>query len=404
LQEEEINMSTRIPLGFQLSGVHSGVKQDTDMEDLVLVVCRDGAVAAGVYTTNLICAAPVELDRQRTPSADTRVVVINSGNANACTGEQGEADARRMAQLAAAACGGEEHQALVMSTGVIGQVLPMEKIAAGITAAAGRLGDDANALSGASRGMMTTDTVPKVASRELELAGGTVRIVGIAKGAGMIGPKMATMLAVVMTDARLAPDDAQAALKRAVDTTFNCVSVEGHMSTNDTVLLLASGKAADKPLGGEALTQFAEALEEVCLDLARAIPADGEGATHLIAIEVSGSENDDDAFQIAKTIADSPLVKTAVTGCDPNWGRIVSAAGYAGVLFDPAQVSLSLCGKLLYKNGTPVAFDAATVAAEMRSRFEINVVLRVGTGVGKCRFFTSDLTNEYIHINADYHT
>jgi glutamate N-acetyltransferase/amino-acid N-acetyltransferase len=280
----------------------------------------------------------------------------------------------------------------------------MEKIAAGITAAAGRLGNDADALARASRGMMTTDKVPKVAARELELGGGTVRIVGIAKGAGMIGPKMATMLAVIMTDARLTPDDAQTLLKTAVDTTFNCISVEGHMSTNDTVLLLASGKATDEPLRGEDRTQFAGALEGVCLDLARAIPADGEGATHLISLEVSGCGNDDDAFQIAKTIADSPLVKTAVTGCDPNWGRIVSAAGYAGVLFHPAQVSLSLCGTLLYKNGTPVAFDAASVSAEMRARFEIDVVLRVGAGPGKCRFFTSDLTTEYIHINADYHT
>jgi glutamate N-acetyltransferase/amino-acid N-acetyltransferase len=397
-------MTTQVPLGFQLSGVHAGIKQDPGLEDLVLVVCRDGAVAAGVYTTNLICAAPVNLDRERTPSGDIRVVVVNSGNANACTGEQGDADARRMAQLAARACGVDEQRALVMSTGMIGEVLPMERIAAGIAAAAGQLADDADALAAASRGIMTTDKVPKVAAREVKLSVGTVRIAGIAKGAGMIGPKMATMLAVVMTDACLAPDSAQSVLKTAVDTTFNCISVEGHMSTNDTVLLLASGKAANQPLGGEDLSRFTAGLEELCDELARAIPADGEGATHLIEIEVSGGATDDDAFQIAKTIADSPLVKTAVTGCDPNWGRIVSAAGYAGVPFDPAQVTLSLCGTLLYKNGTPVAFDAASVSAAMRAGFEVNVVLCVGSGPGRCRFCTSDLTTEYIHINADYHT
>jgi glutamate N-acetyltransferase/amino-acid N-acetyltransferase len=220
----------------------------------------------------------------------------------------------------------------------------------------------------------------------------------------MIGPKMATMLAVLMTDAALQANDAQAVLERVVDRTFNCISVEGHMSTNDTVLLLASGQSATRPLAGEALDAFADVLTDVCTELARAIPADGEGASHLIVIEVSGCARDEDAFRIAKTIADSPLVKTAVAGNDPNWGRIVSAAGYAGVAFDPAGVDLFLNGTLLYKRGTPIAFDGTAVSRQMREQFETRVALSVGSGPGACRFFTSDLTAEYIRINADYHT
>jgi len=220
----------------------------------------------------------------------------------------------------------------------------------------------------------------------------------------MIGPKMATMLSVLMTDAVLTVADAQSLLQAAVDKTFNCISVEGHMSTNDTVLLLASGQAGGPPLAGDDRDAFAAQLDHVCLELAKAIPADGEGATHLIEIEVTGCDTDADAFRIAQTIANSPLVKTAVTGCDPNWGRIVSAAGYAGVPFRPADVALFLNGTLLYRQGTPAAFDAAAVSAGMRERFETHVALAVGAGPGRCRFFTSDLTTEYIHINADYHT
>jgi glutamate N-acetyltransferase/amino-acid N-acetyltransferase len=402
-QEKGIAMTLQIPQGFQMAAVHCGVKQAAAQEDLTLIVCRDGAVAAGVYTTNLICAAPVRLDRGRTPGRDIRAVVVNSGNANACTGVQGEADACRMAQLAAAACGADEQQALVMSTGIIGQRLEMDKIAAGITAAAARLGDDPASLEAASRGILTTDKAPKVASCRVELGGGQVHITGLAKGAGMIGPKMATLLGVLMTDAALEPEDAQSVLREAVRVSFNCISVEGHTSTNDTVLLLASGKSVEAPLTGDELRTFAAALTDVCTALARSIPADGEGATHLIVIDVAGCDSDDDAFRIAKTIADSPLVKTAVAGCDPNWGRIVSAAGYAGVPFDPGRLDLSLNGVLLYNQGTPVEFDAAAVSAGMRE-FETHVAVSVGTGSGKCRFFTSDLTAEYIHINADYHT
>ena len=393
-----------IPSGFRFAGVSCGIKRDATKEDFSLIVCPRGAVAAGVYTQNLVFAAPVALDRERTPSADIRVVAVNSGNANACTGERGLADAREMARLAAEACGAAAEQALVMSTGIIGEFLPMQKIAAGAKAAAAKLADDEAAFLSAAHGIMTTDKFRKVAGRCVTIGGREIRLAGMAKGAGMIGPRMATMLSVIVTDAALTPATAQAALAAAVEESFNCISVEGHMSTNDTVLLLASGAAASGALAGGELAEFESALSQLCIELARMIPDDGEGATHLVTIDVEGCATRPDARQIAKTIAESALVKTAICGGDPNWGRIVSAAGYAGVKFDPAKVDLIVNGSRLYRQGAPVKFDAAAVSAAMKGQRETSVVLRVGDGPAACRFWTSDLTHEYIRINADYHT
>jgi glutamate N-acetyltransferase/amino-acid N-acetyltransferase len=309
-----------------------------------------------------------------------------------------------MAGLAARACGAEDEQALVLSTGIIGEYLPMEKIARGIEAATDRLSSDEDALDSAARGMMTTDKFPKLAGQTVALGPGNIQITGMAKGAGMIGPRMATMLALVMTDAALEPDAAQSQLAAAVDSTFNCISVEGHMSTNDTVLLLASGSADRAPLAGDDLAEFGRALGEVCEELARAIPADGEGATHLITIEVGGCASKQCARQIAKTVAESALVKTAVAGGDPNWGRIVSAAGYAGVPFDPAGVRLEVNGFLLYQGGTPAPFDAKAAAESIRQNHETRIRLQFCEGDAATRFWTSDLTVEYVRLNADYHT
>ena len=309
-----------------------------------------------------------------------------------------------MARLAARACGAEDEQALVLSTGIIGEYLPMEKIARGIEAATARLASDQQALDCSARAMMTTDKVPKLAGRTVALGRGSIQITGMAKGAGMIGPRMATMLALVMTDAALEPDAAQSQLAAAVDTTFNCISVEGHMSTNDTVLLLASGSADRAPLAGDDLAAFGRALGEVCEELARAIPADGEGATHLITIEVGGCASKESARQIAKTVVESALVKTAVAGGDPNWGRIVSAAGYAGVPFDPAGVRLEVNGLLLYQGGAPAAFDARAAADSIRQNHQTLIRLQFCEGDATARFWTSDLTAEYVRINADYHT
>jgi glutamate N-acetyltransferase/amino-acid N-acetyltransferase len=357
-----------------------------------------------------------------------RAVVVNSGNANACTGERGYQDALEMARLAAGACDAEPDQALVMSTGIIGKYLPMEKIGVGVRAAADRLSADEAGFLAAARGILTTDRGQKVAGRTFESAGQTIRIAGMAKGAGMIGPRMATMLSVVLTDTALTvsdaqaaladavedsfncisveghTSDAQAALADAVEDSFNCISVEGHTSTNDSVLLLASGAGGPKLLAGEALAEFRSQLGELCVELARQIPDDGEGASHLITIDVRGTRSRDDAYRIAKTVADSALVKTAIAGGDPNWGRIVSAAGYSGVGFDPDGLTLRVNGTELYRAGSPQPFDERQVSASIRENRETGIDLQFGEGDQGVRFWTSDLTVDYVKFNADYHT
>ncbi len=396
-------MADRLPLGFSAAGVYSGVKSDSSKLDLSLLLSDRPAVAAGVYTKNLVCGAPVTLNRSRTPSDSIQAVVINSGVANACTGEQGDRDAERMATKVAEVCHLDEKQVLVMSTGIIGQMLPMEKICSGIDAAALQLDPGEEALVAAAQGMMTTDTRHKIVSREIQLEQ-TVRICGMAKGAAMIGPNMATMLAVVMTDATLSKNDAHEGLLDAVNESFNCISVDGHTSTSDTVLLLANGAAGGPVLEGKSLAKFQATLVEVCEDLAQSIPADGEGASHLITVEVHGGNTRDDAITIAKTIADSPLVKTAVAGNDPNWGRIVSAAGYSGIAFNPTKVSLLVNGLLLYERGVPVAFDAAAVSESIKADRNTSIVLLLDEGTASARFWTTDLTAEYVRLNTDYHT
>jgi glutamate N-acetyltransferase/amino-acid N-acetyltransferase len=280
----------------------------------------------------------------------------------------------------------------------------MEKIHAGILAAAAKLGEDEQSLQNAARGIMTTDTVPKLRGREVLVGGIPTRVTGLAKGAAMIGPNMATMLALVMTDACLRKQDAQSALVDAMEESFHCISVDGHMSTNDTVLLVANGAAGGPVLNGKSLAEFRATLDEVCEDLAQSIPADGEGATHLITVEVHGCQTQQDARQVAKTIADSPLVKTAIAGADPNWGRIVSAAGYAKIHFDPAKVTLHLNGILLYERGCPVDFDADAVSQAMAADRDTSIVLILEEGRAAARFWTTDLTAEYVRLNSDYHT
>lgn len=362
------------------------------------------ASAAGVYTKNLVYAAPVAVDRSRTPSDHMRAVVICSGVANACTGERGLRDAERMAALAAAACGAKNDEALVLSTGVIGAFLPMEKIEQGISAAAVKLSNNEEALNTAARGMLTTDTVIKLAGRTLSIGGRDIKITGMAKGAAMMGPNMATMLALIMTDAPISAANTQAALSAAVNDSFNCMSVDGHMSTNDTVLLMANGAAGGEPLTGKDLTVFQTALDEVCIELAKAIAGDGEGSTHLVTIDVTGCSTRETALEIAKNIANSPLVKTAIHGADPNWGRIVSAAGYANIPFDPKGVTLWVNGFLLYENGAPVEFDGATISASIRDNRDTYVKIQFAEGTASRRFWTADLTAEYVRLNADYHT
>jgi glutamate N-acetyltransferase/amino-acid N-acetyltransferase len=393
-----------VPRGFRLAGVRAGIKRDASREDVTLVASDLPATAAGVYTTNLVVAAPVAYDKALTPGRGFRGIVVNSGNANACTGARGLDDARAMAAAAGRALGVAGDEVLVMSTGIIGEFLPLATITAGIAAAAERLGDDDAAAVTAARGLMTTDTRPKLAGSRFEAEGSRYTLFAMAKGAAMIGPKMATMLAVVLVDAALEPADAQQLLAEAVEETFNCVSVDGHMSTNDTVLLLANGGAGGSTLHGAGLAACGRSIHEACERLAREMADDGEGATHVMRIEVSGCGSRDDARRIARSIADSPLVKTAVHGADPNWGRIVSAAGYAGVSFDPNRLELRLNGTLLFRDGAPVAFDAEAVSGSIQAARETLIEVSVGDGPGRVRFYSSDLTAEYVRLNADYHT
>lgn len=397
-------MSLSVPQGFRFGGMYCGIKRNKEALDLAMIVSDRPAVAAGTYTTNLVFAAPVKWDRGLTPNSSTRGVVINSGNANACTGDRGDADCRSMAEIAATSVGAKAEEFLVLSTGIIGEFLPLEKVAGGVRELAPKLASDEQSLVAAGRGMLTTDTRHKVSNRAISVAGRTIQITGLAKGAAMIGPKMATMLGVVVTDAALKPSDAQRALSAVVDETFNCISVDGHMSTNDTVLLLANGAAGGDPLTGADLEKFQAALNDVCGELARAIPADGEGATHLVRVEVTGCKDRPTARTLAKSVAESLLVKTAICGADPNWGRIVSAAGYAGVPFNPAGVDLWVNGLHLYEKGAPLEFDHVAASHSIRDNRETHIRLQFSEGSATITFWSTDLTAEYVRLNADYHT
>jgi len=395
--------------GYRYAGIHSGLRPDPLRRDLALVISDAPAAAAGVFTRNRVQAAPVHVCRERLPSADARGVVICSGNANACTGQRGLEDARRMTGLAAEVIGCLPEQMLVCSTGVIGRHLPMDVIESGIRTAGSHLGSTAEALDHAAHAILTTDTVIKIATREINVHGTTIRLTGMAKGAAMIGPNMATMLAFVFSDAAVVPHDLAQLAGRAADETFNCVSVEGHTSTNDTLLFFANGLAHPpqvraQPLTADGLARFSAAAMDVCADLARAIASDAEGATKLVILDVEGLRDDQEARTVARTIATSALVKTAIFGADPNWGRIVSAAGYSGVVFDEEHLSLWMGDMLLYHNGTPQSFDLATASSYLKRERTIHLRLRFTLGPGRCTFYTCDLTHEYVRLNADYTT
>jgi glutamate N-acetyltransferase/amino-acid N-acetyltransferase len=388
--------------GYRYAGVHCGLRPDPNRLDLALVVSDTPAAAAGVFTQNRVVAAPVRVCRERLPRSTARGVVICSGNANACTGARGLEDARRMTAIAAEAVGCPQEDMLVCSTGVIGRHLPMPAIEAGIRGAAAELAQGAQAFELAARAILTTDTRIKISSRTLRLEGSEYHVTGFAKGAAMIGPNLATMLAFVLTDAAVAPQVLAVLAQRAADQSFNCISVEGHTSTNDTLLLFANGTRPT--LEGESLASLENAAIAVCADLARDIAADAEGASHLVTLSVEGLRDDAEARRVAKTVAESALVKTAIFGADPNWGRIVSAAGYSGVVFDEEQLSLWMGDMLLYHAGSPQPFDPATASAYLKTNREIRLRLRFTLGSGRCTFHTCDLGYEYIRLNAEYTT
>ncbi|MDR0871510.1 MAG: bifunctional glutamate N-acetyltransferase/amino-acid acetyltransferase ArgJ [Planctomycetaceae bacterium] len=399
------SMSIPIPAGYRFGAVHCGLKSDPELFDLSLIVSDCPAAAAGVFTPNLVCGAPVQVDRSRLPGEGFRAVAVNSRCANACTGEQGLRDAETMAALASRSVGGEPAQGLVMSTGVIGTMMPMDKVRTGITAAAAKLAATPSAFVDAARGMMTTDTFPKYAGKQMQLDNGKeIRIAGMCKGAAMIAPKLATMLAVIMTDAALTPQDAQMFIRTAADESFNCITVDGHTSTSDILLLLANGATQSTPLTGRDLQRFGETLQELCTELAVKIPQDGEGVSHFITLDVQGCKDGESARKIARKIAEDVLVKTAICGADPNWGRIVSASGTAGVPYNPKNVSLKLNGYELFRSGEPVPFDKQEVSGNIRENRNTHIVLQFGEGGADVRFWTTDLTQEYVRLNSDYTT
>jgi glutamate N-acetyltransferase/amino-acid N-acetyltransferase len=399
-------LATSIPLpaGFRAAGVACGIKSDPSKLDLALFVAERPSTAVGVFTTNLVCGAPVKLSRSRVPRATARAVIVNSGNANACTGIRGDEDARWVTAEVAHRIDCPPEDVLVCSTGVIGRFLPREKLAAGIPAVAGRLAASSEGFRDAATAMMTTDTFAKLSTRSCPIGGAAVRVSGVAKGAAMIAPNMATMLAVLMTDAPLSPKQADPILRHAVERSFNSISVDGHMSTSDTVLLLASGAAQTGALGDGDLASVQEVVNEVAAELAQAIIRDAEGASHFITLDVGGTRTREDAVRIARAIADSPLVKTAIAGGDPNWGRIISAAGYAGVPFREEDLSLKVNSVLLYKAGAPTEFDAKSLSQGLKTNRDVLIELELSSGNESARFWTSDLTAEYVRLNADYTT
>ena len=394
-----------LPKGFRFAGVHCGLKSNPEELDLTFVVSDFPATVAGVYTQNLVYGAAVQVDRPRTPGAGFRTLIANSRCANDCTGEQGYRDALEMTALASQCVGAEPEKSLVMSTGVIGTFMPMDKIRAGLAEAAKQLAADEASFTRAARGIMTTDTFEKTASRQIMLESGeAITIAGFCKGAAMIAPNMRTMLAMIMTDITLTPQLAQELLTEAVDDSFNCISVDGHTSPSDTVLLYANGAAKTGELSEHDLGIFANELQILCRELARKIPEDGEGVSHLITIDVVGCKDKSSAKQIAKQIANDPLVKTAICGADPNWGRIVSAAGNAGIPFDTMKVDLSINGFELFENGAPLPFDKTMVSNSIRENRETHFHIKFSEGDASLRFWTTDLTCEYVRLNSDYTT
>jgi glutamate N-acetyltransferase/amino-acid N-acetyltransferase len=391
------------PRGFRAAGALGGIKAESTKLDVALVASDRIASAAAVYTTNRVQAAPLHLCREYLQDGKAHAVVLNSGNANACTGDQGLDNARAMSVQVGQGLGVPNEDVLVCSTGVIGVQLDMEAVQKGIAGALSGLQDDGG--DDAAVAIMTTDTKPKTSALSLKIGDEIVHVGGMSKGSGMIAPNMATMLGVITTDANVAPDLLREILLLAVKRSFNCITVDGDMSTNDTVIALANGAAGGPPLepNTPSSAALAEAIEMVCRDLARQIARDGEGATKLVSIEVVGAASEDEARQVGLSVANSNLVKTAVFGRDPNWGRILCAMGYAGVPMDPQNVAVYLCDTQIYGSGSGLPFDHKALVESM-SAADIPIVIDLASGTARAEIFTCDLSYDYVRINAEYTT
>lgn len=405
------NKTITSPKGFLAAGVRCGIKK-SGKNDLGLLVCPSGAKAAAVFTTNKIVSAAVTVCKQHVKSLSISAVVVNSGNANACTGQLGLdnavkmcAETARQLQIINNKSQIINQNVLVASTGIIGEHLPMQKIKAGIEKAALQLSDSANAGLEFTRAIMTTDTRPKQAVRVLELSGCKVTIAGTVKGAGMIAPNMATTLCFITTDAAISKALLGSALKAAIDESLNRLTVDGHQSTNDTAIILASGLAGNRPIASKCprYKKFAKSLGELCDDLARQMALDAEGATRMFKVVVKGAATKADAAKACRAIADYPLVKCAVHGGDPNWGRIICAVGSVGVKLNAEKLSCKLGSMTVFKDGAPKKFDAAK-ASKIISESEHTITVDLGAGKSSDFCYGCDLSAEYVKINADYHT
>ncbi len=390
-----------IPKGFWFAATASGIKKEG--LDLGLILSERPAEAAGVFTTNIVKAAPVLLAQKRLATAcPIRAILVNSGCANACTGKEGLADAEEILARLASLLEIAPEEILPASTGVIGQRLPVTKIKEALKTLSKAL--DPQRAEEVARAMMTTDTFPKMETKRLCLAGGReISLLGLAKGAGMIAPRMATMLAFILTDAALPREFLQESLREAVENSFNRITVDGDTSTNDTVYLLANG-ASGQTLKPEDQALFKEALTEVCQRLAYLIVKDGEGATKVVRVRLVGARDDEEAFRLGKTVAESLLVKTAFFGEDPNWGRILAAMGRSGVDFAPERVDIFINGVQIVENGLGKGLAAERKAHEEMKNKEFSLTIHLKEGNGSAEILTCDLSYEYVKINAEYRT
>jgi len=389
--------------GVQLATLSAGIKTP-GRADVVVMALAEGSSVAGVFTQNAFCAAPVKLCKQHLPLGDIRLLLTNSGNANACTGEEGLADARLSCKTVAEGFGFTGEQVLPFSTGVIGERLPMERLLPVLPNAAAQLQDDG--WSHAAQGIMTTDTRPKGASVQFTHDGELVTVTGITKGSGMIKPNMATMLSYIATDLAVNQSLLQNLLKAATDCSFNRITVDGDTSTNDSNILIATGQLnlpCIEAAEGELYDKFSAALTEINIQLAKAIVSDGEGATKLVTVKVSGANNEEECVKVAYAVAQSPLVKTALFASDANWGRIVAAIGYAGVEgLDDTLVTVHLDDVLIVEKGGRASSYTEEQGAAVMQQEEITIDINLGRGDYSDRVWTTDLSHDYVSINADY--
>lgn len=399
-QTEEI----KVPRGFRFAATTAGIKASGN-PDLALIEAAEGASAAAMFTQNLVVAAPIAVGRKHLQASRGRVraILVNAGNANCATGKQGLKAAEQSCKSIAKAIGCSANEILPSSTGVIGVPLPVGKLLNGIPSLLDARGNSPGHALTFARAIMTTDTRPKIAGAEFSVNGRTVRVLGIAKGAGMIHPNMATMLAYIVTDIQARPKELQRLLRSTAARTFNRISIDGDTSTNDTLCLLASGGSALSTRNSRVGKAFAEALEQVCLSLSEQIVADGEGVKHVVRLRVEGAKSEEEAEQIARTVAHSPLVKTAWAGADPNWGRILAAIGRSGVKLDVSRIDIRFGEILVCRSGQSVPFDEKK-AHQYLSQTPIDVRVSLRRGKASITFLTTDLTAEYVHINADYTT